>query len=449
MVARNYGGWDTRTDGARRAEIEALTGRLRADVAAGGEVALQPAVRACLDWFQDGHLYSVWTEAEGAAVAWPALRRAIDEAGARATLAARGAGAAPVEGLWQIDDTYRLAVLARPSQPDVFDAIVLSSTATGWSPGDVKAVLRARADGGFDVEYGAGDRTLSRFAATLVSRGAVLQTAGFGVWLRVLDDPAEALAARRRFPGFEFSLERVDAATGRLRIASFGLEHAEAIRALVDAHRAELLATPRLIIDVRDNPGGGDQAFMPLLAFTYTRPIHRIGVETRATADNIAQLSALLAQVRPVAPDVAVLIEQEIARMEAATTPYVPGWPHPFETIRLDAVQPGPACVAVLIDGAASAAENFILAARQSSRVTLMGQANSAGVLDFGNVTVRPAPSGRLTLHWPMTRSLRLPLDPVDPDGIAPDVRIPGDAADPVAWSAQWLSRDPACGARE
>jgi hypothetical protein len=42
------------------------------------------------------------------------------------------------------------------------------------------------------------------------------------------------------------------------------------------------------------------------------------------------------------------------------------------------------------------------------------------------------------------TRSLRLPHDPVDPDGIAPDVLIPAETDDPVAWAAAWLARNAA-----
>jgi len=67
----------------------------------------------------------------------------------------------------------------------------------------------------------------------------------------------------------------------------------------------------------------------------------------------------------------------------------------------------------------------------------LMGQENSAGVIDHGEMMSMEAPSRRFTLAWATTRSLRLPYDPVDPDGIPPDVLIPNDIADPVMWAAQ------------
>jgi C-terminal processing protease CtpA/Prc len=94
-----------------------------------------------------------------------------------------------------------------------------------------------------------------------------------------------------------------------------------------------------------------------------------------------------------------------------------------------------------LIDGAASTGEQFILDARQSRKVTLFGQRNSAGILDFANVVAMASPSGRVHVQWATSRSLRLPDDPVDPDGIAPDVAIDRSVRDPIAFVQAWLER--------
>lgn len=95
----------------------------------------------------------------------------------------------------------------------------------------------------------------------------------------------------------------------------------------------------------------------------------------------------------------------------------------------------------MLIDGAGSSGEQFILDARQSRKVTLMGQHNSAGVLDFSNVVSMPMPSGRLELSWPISRSLRLPEESVDLNGIAPHILIPPTEPDPVNYARVWLER--------
>jgi hypothetical protein len=439
-VADNYAGWETKTAGARRADLDRLTAQLRAEVAAGGQGALRPALARWIGWFDDGHLQVNWTNTEGAPQPWRRLERRIDEPAARARLAALGADRAPVEGLWRIGDAYRLAVLRRPDAAGVYEAIVLSSTVPAWSAGEIKAVLTARADGRFDVDYGAADRTLARFTADVRTGDAILQTEGFGAWRRVLDDPAAERALSRRVPPDAFFIERVDARTLLIRAPSFDLSNVAVLEQLLTANAADIASTPQLIIDVRANGGGGDRVWEPLMALLYTRPYYRIGVEVRSSPANIAALRGLLPILRDNAPELEPLLAAQVQRMEAARGGFAPGEPYPFQIVRRDSVAANPVRAAVLIDGAASAAENFLLAARQSRKVTLMGQANSAGVLDFGDMMPAAAPSGRFVLSWPTTRSLRLPHDPVDPDGVPPDVAIPADVADPVAWAAAWLA---------
>jgi len=77
-----------------------------------------------------------------------------------------------------------------------------------------------------------------------------------------------------------------------------------------------------------------------------------------------------------------------------------------------------------------SSAEQFLFAAKQSDKVTLFGNCNTAGVLDYSNITPNPFPSNNYQLWCPMTRSKRLPENPIDNIGIAPDVIIPFPATE-------------------
>lgn len=317
-VRANYAGWDSKTAGARAAELDALTARLRREAARGGP-SFRSALGAWIAWFRDGHLQIAWQEAE----------------------------AAP--------------------------------------------------------PHMAGK-----------------------------DDPV----------GDTLSLSRVDAETLHLRLPSFGPEYAPALKSLVEQNREALTRTPFLIIDVRRNGGGSDFTYEPLRPFFYTRPIYRIGQEMRASPDNAELLGEIPVQLRPIQPSVAQEVADVAQRMRATRARFVSGQDWPFHIVRLDLPPSGPRRVAFLIDDAASAAESLLLEARQSRRAVLMGKRNSAGVIDFGNMLGMDAPSGRFRLSWATSRSLRVPDDPVDPDGIAPDVRIPPDA-DPVAFAAAWLKRMP------
>ena len=251
-------------------------------------------------------------------------------------------------------------------------------------------------------------------------------------------EPAQPALATPR-PPTGFALTRLDADTLYLRLPSFGAEHTETVRALVAAHQQALASTPHLVIDVRDNGGGSDFVYDPVLPYLYTGPIRRMGVEVRVSPLNARLRREAADQIAEASPEGARVLRSESDRMATATGRFIRR--EPAETVvRLDGPRPYPRRVAILIDRAASSAESFLLDARQSSKVVLMGQDNSAGVLDFAEMMATPAPSGRFTLAWATTRSLRLPADPVDPDGIAPTVRIPADVTDPVAQAAAHLA---------
>jgi C-terminal processing protease CtpA/Prc len=79
----------------------------------------------------------------------------------------------------------------------------------------------------------------------------------------------------------------------------------------------------------------------------------------------------------------------------------------------------------IINDGVASSAEQFLLDAKQSSKVLLFGNCNTAGVLDYSNAITEKLPSGKFELTFPMTRSRRLPDHPIDNIGISPDVYVP------------------------
>lgn len=441
-VRDSYAGWDTKTDGPRRAEADALAVDLRARVARGDEAALREAVQAWVAWFRDGHLAVDWLQGDED-VPWTVPRRPMTATQARRRLAESAGARDAVEGLWRITDAYTVAVLRRADDPRTLDAVVLRTTAPGWSGGDVKAVLQPTAPGVYRVRYGTGDRTEVVFDVRLNARRDLLDTAGpSGVWRRVHDDPARERQALRRHPGREPAFERIDAHTVYLRVPSFGLDQAEPLRALVERHRDEIVRTPQLIVDVRHNGGGGNSAWEPLLPFLYSRPTYVVDREFRVSPENLRLYRDLARQLQPVRPDVAREVEAVAAAMAGATTPYVrlPG--RGFRIVALPEVLQSPRRVAILVDGAASAAEDLLLAARQSRKVTLAGQRPSAGVADFAEMMRAPAPSGRLSLAWATTRTLRLPEDPVDAaGGIAPDLWIPAEVDDPVLWTARALRR--------
>jgi hypothetical protein len=439
-VRRNYAGWQNKAEGSRQVELAALTGQLRLRVSTGDEKTLREALRTWIGWFRDGHLQLEWNAQAGTEL-WPNEQRIAREADIRRVL--RDPKRDPILGFWRIDDMYTLGVLPQSGIANQFDAVVLRTAADGWQPGDLKAVLVRIGPGAYRIYYSTLTRTKLTLEARLDLRNERLDTQGVaGVWRRLYDTPRQRRAALRRYPGSEPAFERIDDRTVYLRAPSFRLESAKELLALVERHQAEISRSPQLVLDIRHNGGGGNSSYEPLLPFLYTRPFVLIGREYRVSADNKRLYREIARQLRALRPDLALEVEAIVAAMETAQGPFVLAPGRGFRITTLPHPTQQPARVALLIDGAASAAEDLILTARQSRSVVLMGQQRSAGVVDFAEMVSMTSPSARFTLAWATTRTLRLPEDPVDEiGGIAPDVWIPAGVDDPVAWAARALNR--------
>ena len=195
---------------------------------------------------------------------------------------------------------------------------------------------------------------------------------------------------------------------------------------------------PNLILDLRGNDGGSDFVYEPLTPLLYADPVHDIGVDVLATADNVKSWSALLDN-KNITGWTRYSIQHTIAGMKAHPGQFISVTPDRVAT--LPVVRPFPQRVVVLIDGAcASTTEQFLLEAMQSRKVLVMGQ-HTAGVLDYSNVRERPFDCLPFTLHYCTTRSRRIDQGKeIDNIGIQPAMVL-GDEEDWVEAARKYLER--------
>lgn len=443
-ITKNYAGFSTKVTTSNRPQLDALTKRLREKARTASDAELADIAKQWTNFFRDGHTQARFRSSSAArpASGAPALpKRNLSEAETKARLQALGADRRPIEAIWNIDNgRYRLAVLRRDKSASAFEAVVLTTTSEGWSPGEIKAVLRPDGVRTFKADYISGDHGHNEVQAELLSDGEALTVHEWGQWLREWPAVSDPARLARRFPQGLF-MQPLSERTLWLRIPDFGTERAKPLIALLAENAAHLEKSPNLVIDLRGNTGGSDFVYEPLTPLLYTRPIYTIDVERLATADNLALWRENAKRLRADLPDAATEFEAMISVLERHVGEFAHADHKPFGINRMEKVATSPRRVAVLIDNAASTGEQFILEARQSHKVTLFGQRNSAGVLDFANVVHMDSPSGRIALQWATSRSMRLPDDPVDPDGIAPDIRIPESETDPVGFAQAWLER--------
>ncbi len=143
-----------------------------------------------------------------------------------------------------------------------------------------------------------------------------------------------------------------------------------------------------------------------------------------ATADNISMYRQLV-ENPGVPQNTREFLKGFILKMEKAPNTFVSMTGKLANTLESDSVYRNPRKIAILIDGkCGSATEEFLPFAKQSSKVVIFGKENSSGTLDYSNLRTVEPPSGFWTVTVPTSRSSRLPAQPFNQTGIAPDVRF-------------------------
>jgi hypothetical protein len=215
----------------------------------------------------------------------------------------------------------------------------------------------------------------------------------------------------------------------------------------MNAKQHDVLAShPNWIIDVRDNQGGFDDSYAPLLRWLMADDFTEVQVAYLVTAHNI-QAQRELCAAFPTDTECPKVLGPIADRMSKAKTgEYVPESENgPLVFRRADRIEPHrPARVAVLIDhDCISSCEQFLLTVRQSFSVKLIGR-HTYGMIDVSNVRPWTMPSGKHVLEYATTRSFRIPAMPVDGIGVMPDIYLPlGDGPnakdDEVMRVENWL----------
>ena len=327
-----------------------------------------------------------------------------------------------VEGVYVYkDSTYKVVVLGKFRPGSDYAGVILESRTKFWEPGEVK----------FELSVKSG--TKDTFSGLFYYRDHHAEVTDFvfqkgtfndGEWVKegVVQARKSKDAETAAISELPFSARKIDDSTLYIRIAWFDGQFARLVDSVVTASDSLLRRLPNLVLDLRGNGGGSDWSYHSLLPLIYTGQFMTSGVEVLSTEDNRRAWESLLAD-NTMPEDVKNEVRQKIDSMKIHPdqfTTIVPDFP-----TRFDSVLPFPKRIAVLMNkGCGSTTEQFLLAAKESRKVTLMGE-NSAGVLDYSNQRGMKFPCGHFMLYYPTTRSRRLPNNPIDNIGIEPDITLP------------------------
>lgn len=226
------------------------------------------------------------------------------------------------------------------------------------------------------------------------------------------------------------SLKNLDDSTLYLSLPSFAIENKSLIDDLIRENTYKIENTPYLVIDLRGNGGGDDRTFYSILPFLYTNPYRLFGVDMLASIETIKAFEAM--GNRFSSPVTGKKRSQEVEwyltllrEMKKNTGKFFVR--SKDAEVRLNKVMKNPQKVAILINrNCASSAEEFLLNARESKKVQLLGEPTS-GTLDYSNIIPALCPSMVFTFSYATTRSHRLPRYSIDRDKIQPNIFLTHD----------------------
>jgi hypothetical protein len=225
-----------------------------------------------------------------------------------------------------------------------------------------------------------------------------------------------------------------------IRISSFKYENIAPVKELIVKNKKYIEKSKALIIDIRDNFGGTDDVYQPLLPYILTNPLRIMNVEFLSTPTLINGLRNYALQNVPKDSLKAVQqIEDDLKEYKENLGEFVlyDGKKVTVDTIQLHAKSPKE--IVVLANrNVASAGENFLFSVRQSKKVKLLGTP-SMGVLDYGSIREFKLGCDNYTLYLPTYRSARLPHYPIDNIGIQPDVYLDDTVDDWLDFAIKYI----------
>nr|WP_255670488.1 S41 family peptidase [Mucilaginibacter sp. UR6-11] len=204
-----------------------------------------------------------------------------------------------------------------------------------------------------------------------------------------------------------------------MKISTFNQVNASNIDSLFKANESNLSNMPYLILDLRNNGGGADFSYKAITPYLYTKPMRLIGADVLAADDNIAGWTAI-ATTNGMPADQKIFISDVVQKMEQHKGELVSF--SEDRDITFKSVLPYPKKIVILINkNCGSTTEEFLLMAKQSDKVILMG-GHTAGVLDYANIRGADFSCMPYMLYWATSRSRRIDQGlAIDNVGIRPD----------------------------
>lgn len=337
------------------------------------------------------------------------------------------------------DSSYKIAVVKDPSPMHDYIGVMLESKLPEWKKGMLKFEGKLMND-----SLLVGTLFMKNQRPKINKEYFLLWNGNnriSGDWRRVgtpKEEMVQSNSSSSRESSAVIDAKNLTPNTLYIKIGSFSSDYKSEIDSLLKANEQVLHSTPNLILDLRDNGGGSDNSWQSLIPYIYTNPIKSIGADVLASETTISAYKKLL-EKKNFSKDDIKDINSRIARMEKGKGKWITSNEDEIDS----SFKPKafPKKIVILINKwCGSSTEEFLLAAKQSSKVILAGE-NTIGNLDYSNIVEVPFSCYPYTLVYPTTRSRRLNINQgIDNIGIEPQYHL-SDSTDWIKEALKILSK--------
>jgi hypothetical protein len=320
-----------------------------------------------------------------------------------------------------------------------YQAFIIESANKSWRANELKFGLKE--DG--KANYFMGDHSLREDHYELFD-GAILSFKKTkSVFLKELPEPTltenEIQLRLNEIEGFYF--KKLNEETVLLGISSFDHTNVERIEKLIDDNIQLIESCKNLIIDVRDNNGGTDNAYEKLLPYICTNSIRSLGTAYLVTPTLIDGLQSWIDQT----PDEEQYLKDKkmvkgwIALFKDHMGEFVDPDSTDVYITEVELAEHSPEQVIILANkNTASSGEAFLFRMKQSKKVKILGTP-SYGALDYASQRYFEFGCTNYQLLLPTWRARRLPEYPIDNIGVQPDIYLDKSVEDWIQFALDYL----------
>lgn len=335
-----------------------------------------------------------------------------------------------IEGIWEVRyPASRIAIYKE--SPNKFVGVTLKADSVVWFPGQVRMEI-IKDKNNYQVKLYRYDHTLSPSPTVEFANNNSVLVLNGTPWFKKSGN-----APTPTYKEEPISFKQLSDKTACIKIRSSLANYKALFDSIIGTNLQALHNTENLILDMRNNGGGTIMPYDTILHLIYTHPFYTQGLLLQSSNDNIALYKEALTDPY-VSKNLREQFKKYINLMEGHIGERVKV--SSSREVSLDTSLPMPKRIGLIMNRrTVSAAEYFILIAKNSSKVRLFGE-NSRGGLDHTEIgRVRFLPCGYLIYMCPMGMSELALTNTIDNIGFSPDVRIPGNTEDWISFTQKYL----------